>query len=231
MRSIQTLHSRFKSRIRKQNLTVVIIGVMFMFQPPVFADSVYDFNNYPSEQDGGTLTGSITVLDTAADDGVLVEAEIVDWDFVATNPAFPLLSPIAGSSVAPVLGSSVQVSNISIDDDFITIGTPSDGLDHRLSLIEFSGSDGDQGRLTWRRTPDLEDYFVHVTEHCTPIADPTDPMAVCFADFHLRLWQTSPASLGGDPWVIATKVPEPTTLILIVQAALLAGLARWRCRP
>ena len=121
MPSIRLLHCRFKSRIRKQNLTVAIIGVMFMFQPPIFADSVYDLNNYPSQQGGGTLTGSITVLDSAADDGVLVEAEIVKWDFVATNSAFPFPRLIAGSSVDALLGSRVQASNISIDDDSITI--------------------------------------------------------------------------------------------------------------
>ena len=205
------LHRRFNSRIRTQYLTLVIIGMMFMFQRPVFADSVYRLNNYPSKQDAGTLTGSITVLDSAADDGVLVEAEIVEWNFVATNtnPAFQFLSPIAGSSVDALLGSRVQASNISIDDRSITIGSV-DGLDRRLSLIEFSGGDGVQGRLTWHRTPDRNDYFVHVTEHCVANHDPL--ISPCSEDFHERLWQTSPASLGGDPWVIATRVSHLSDL-------------------
>ena len=60
MPSIRLLHCRFESCIRKQNLTIVMIGVIFMFQTPTFADSVYELNNYPSQQGDGTLTGSIT---------------------------------------------------------------------------------------------------------------------------------------------------------------------------
>ena len=36
--------------------------------------------------------------------------------------------------------------------------------------------------------------------------------SACANDFHQRLWQTSPASLGGDPWVIATRAPHLSDL-------------------
>ena len=80
MLSIQTMHLWFATRVSGQKIAFVTVAMMFGLQPPVFADIVYSLNNYPSVQDGGSLSGSIIVSDNAPDDGVLTETEILAWE-------------------------------------------------------------------------------------------------------------------------------------------------------
>ena len=132
---MQSFRSRFKSH--KQQLRLVIFSCLSAWQTTAIAEVVYSLNNYASSQDGGTLTGSITVSDIAADDGVLVEGEILAWQFLAVGSR----SNISGSSLA-TLRSAVEALNISIDADFITVNDSIDGRNRWLSLVAFSGDDG-----------------------------------------------------------------------------------------
>ncbi len=50
------------------------------------AGIIYNLNNFPGDQDGSTLSGHITVVDTAALDGLLDPSEIISWAFTLSNP-------------------------------------------------------------------------------------------------------------------------------------------------
>jgi hypothetical protein len=163
---------------------------------PARADRVYAFNNYPADQDGGTLSGSITVLDSAPDDGVLNIGEVVGWNWTASNDPVSVSAHSAedGAFFSPG-GAGVTITETDIllaDQASLQVGVENPGHSAALS------------------------YFKNVLS-------PTIYSAEEDSQF---VWITSPAAdaLGGDPWVIATFVPEPGTVTLLVSALLAISL-------
>ena len=68
----------------------------------VRADVIYEIVDYPEEQNGWTLSGTISVLDTAKDDSLLDGAEITEWDWTASKGG----NVATGSSSWEVVGKS-----------------------------------------------------------------------------------------------------------------------------
>ena len=67
-------------------ITAAVVAVLLAFGSAYGNGfQVYEFNNYPAEQSGSTLTGTITVSDTAPDDGLLSVGEILAWEFTMTD--------------------------------------------------------------------------------------------------------------------------------------------------
>ena len=90
------------------------VAVMFALQPPIFADVVYNLNSYPSEQNNGALSGSITVTDTASNDGSLTDAEILRWTWTAQDATAE--NTLSASSTDPGALGSVRGAIITPSD-------------------------------------------------------------------------------------------------------------------
>jgi hypothetical protein len=178
----------------------ISISVLAWFAVPACADRIYSLNNYPTEQDGGTLMGSITVVDTAPDDGILEQAEVLAWNWSATNG--PLHFTANSTEENAFFGTE---GSASITETNILLAGPGSF---------FLGAENSERTV-------LLDYI-------RPAASsPQYYASQDFLDLLQFAWFTFPANdaLGGDPWVIATLVPEPASITLITSAGLAIGVA------
>lgn len=161
---------------------------------PVRADVTYMLINYPAQQAGGTISGSITVVDTAADDGLLQAGEIVHWTFSLTQGAN---TATVDSATTP--GASMEIIGIiMITGRDILI--PQHCGYSSLSLSQFVGIP--DARVEWRRAPAqlpfYQDYGLYRAD---------DPQGTSPSDDDVTYWWTygEYMALGGtDPWRIAT---------------------------
>lgn len=157
------------------------------------ASLIYNLVNYPSVQNGGTLSGFMRVLDTAPDDGILSEDEVVSWFWSATHPTNGSTSLTSAEGELLIF----RPAHVGITPAAITLsaGQP-DGLASIISL--FSGVDARS--LTYRRT-EFGDVYSATQTNGTPVWSTANP---------------PPGSLGGDPWIIAQSVaiPEPSPVAL-----------------
>ena len=154
------------------------------------ADMTYNIENYPADQNGATLSGTIT---TDGEIGPLATSDIVSWSWTVTTSggtSYSFNSSMTGSQTA-VTGDVVE-SRTSI-----TIAYSPDGE----SLVSLSDTAAGYNQLVYYR--DGIDYAYR-----------------CFAgpDTEYPIWGTMNPVVGNtDPWVIAvapTSVPEPTSLTL-----------------
>ena len=153
--------------------------------------ATYQLINYPVEQQGHTLAGSIVTLDSAPDDGLLDAAEIVDWSFTVQGP-----KSFSASKSDP--GSATIVSGmVGISDTSITIASPF--ADGQLLMNDLRLEVGDE-RLRYFR-------FTNFAFQPFEVVDFYDAQNA----INSTAWQSSSSVLGGnDPWVIA-EVPEPSS--------------------
>lgn len=149
------------------------------------ADLVYDFYNHPLDQNGHSLSGTITTTDTAHADGSLTAGEVISWSWSTSGS-----NPISGSSSD--LNSSTLINGwVSISPTEITLAQPNIMSQEQYGLV-LSGS---AGRLIWVRD---EDGFGGFTELFEAQGS----------------WQSySPGMSNTDPWLVATvsTVPEPSS--------------------
>jgi PEP-CTERM motif len=152
----------------------------------------YAIQNYPADQNGYTLSGSIT---TDGNLGTLSTSDIVAWTWTISGPGGP---PLTGSG-AP--GEAFADFLIATSQQLVLPQYQS--TDAYLSLVEESGSQ-EGNRVNWERSSiasgQAPEYFASLT------SPPTD------------LWDTLNPGMGGtDPWVIAVAaaVPEPSSVVLL----------------
>jgi hypothetical protein len=147
---------------------------------------VYNFDSYPSFQNGYTLTGTITTDGTL---GTILPSDLLSWNFTATLGS----STISGSSTDPwatagwlaAEATSTQFIFTLLPVDVNLMGFSGSGFALNYLLNDLSGSDG------YSLTGGEMTYW-----------DTVEPVPPGF-------------SLGNNPvgWVIAS-VPEPGTLML-----------------
>ncbi|REK09860.1 MAG: PEP-CTERM sorting domain-containing protein [Planctomycetota bacterium] len=171
-------------------------SIVAMVAAAAHADRVYSFNSYPSEQGGGTLVGSITVTDTAPDDGILSIAEVLAWNWTATNGPLAL----AANSTEENAFYSPGGSGATITETDILLAEGS-------MLFGVENPESNAG-LLYDQSSSMPGLYLASSGLVTIV------------------WGTAPApnALGGDPWVIATLVPEPGTAALLISALLAIGL-------
>lgn len=58
---------------------IILVSSVMLFPSLAYGEVIYNFMNYPNDQGGHTLSGSLTTVGTAADDGLLAVNEIVSW--------------------------------------------------------------------------------------------------------------------------------------------------------
>jgi hypothetical protein len=195
---------------------VVILGsagLMFFATAQLQADIIYQLKNYPLDQGGHTLSGTITT------DGFIGDLGIMNWpnDYYNYNPTFA--------------GTHIKSATYQIDNDPI----------YTVTYIPNSWS-----RVTATATGQILLYggiSAFALEYNVP------SVGVWGIEWYNNshyygsdqalgsVWQTVslPTTAGhiaaNNPWVIATVVSEPTTLVLLVTALLgLAGFASVRRR-
>jgi hypothetical protein len=158
-------------------------------------DITYTIQNYPADQQGATLSGTITT------DGVignLAPTDILSWMWTITYPGgtpFTLSSSDAGTQV--VLLGSIVASQSSL-----TIGAPAPGGFNAFDLYA-PEANSSTAILSYARNSISGSPTPNIYEGS--IVDES--------------WLTYPQTLGGlDPWVIArvaSAVPEPSGVVLL----------------
>lgn len=184
-----------------QKTIAAFAATIFLFNAnSATAALVYQLENFPSDQDGAQLTGTITTDGTV--DGFITEANILSWEFTVDKPGGIQYTVASTESNAEfVLGSTVDLQatitelqlfgRLQIGTD-ITGTTPSTYIDWRAAGVNTLYSSGLFGN--------------------------TSPNG----------WETiNPVGYGSGAWTIAT-VPEPSSLLLAAIAGAFAVGARRR---
>jgi len=164
---------------------------------------IYDIQNYPADQNGHTVSGTIT---TDGITGQLAQADILSWT-VTIDGTQTFGSTDVGALT--IVQGDVQASPTSL-----TMGIPPTGF-NELDL-----------RSGFNTPPPST---VSGLVYLRPAPAPASP-AIYEGDFNgAPLWVTTDPTMGGtDPWVLAvvpaSAVPEPSSLWLL-GTAITAGLA------
>lgn len=181
---------------------VLANAIIILSLQSAYASRTYNFIDYADAQNGHTLSGSIVTVDSAADDGVLSNSEIVDWNFTVQGPLSYSVSSDESTSLAPITGL-VNISSTSI-----TLPFPE--VDPGINALSFAASTS-MRELDYFRISDQ--FFVGFLGIYRSSLNANNTAG--------RAWEIDvdliSGGLGGnDPWVIATIVPEPATLTLAV---------------
>ena len=166
------------------------------------ADMIYDLQNYPADQNGHTLSGTITTDGTI---GSLQGGNIISWN--VTIDAVDKFS----SQDFPA-GTNLSGTGLIATPTELTLATPTTGQN---SLYINSSPGGLFNDVLWIRYP-VGGLDVYLAAYQAPNLTTT-------------LWSTSSPQMGGtDPWVLGeaqtTAVPEPSAIVL-VGSAIVCGLA------
>jgi PEP-CTERM motif len=164
---------------------------------PAQANTVYSLVNYPGDQNGWTLSGSIT---TDGKTGALMSTDVLSWSWTVTSgvTAYTFRSTDPGAffgqeAAPPDLIATSSALSVPFDQ---SVGMQDDSGVAYPTIIVWSNN--------WGSGPFSNEYVAQL--HVPPAS---------FTTF----WQTvSPTSFIASGYVIATAaptVPEPSTLTLL----------------
>jgi hypothetical protein len=166
------------------------------------ADRVYKLVDYPANQMGHTLNGTITTTDDAPNDSLLDMAEILSWQWNISGPnSFAANSTQFLNNSSQAFGVRITPSSIALP-----VANLSNPGPFRLSLARSTPiSRGDFGHsLSW--------HSVNTPSAGTMNHSYSGRMD---GDALQSYWHgpaTFPSSSG---WIVAIAIPEPTTSLLI----------------
>lgn len=183
-------------------LVSVLMGVAGLCSTAC-GDIIYTMEDHPAFQNGHSLSGTITTTDTAPDDGLLLSSEIVDWAFSVSGPNAFTAAKSTGSP-APVVTGAVGISPTAITMQFPVI----DPSVNELTFSQMAGG------------PTIR--YLQVLDFTGPgVFGEYSGIATAGSD----AWQSLPDETGlGNPWLIATAVPEPGPVALWCVATLVIFL-------
>jgi hypothetical protein len=155
----------------------------------------YSIQNYPADQQGATLSGTIT---TDGVTGNLTGTDILSWSWTITpagGTPFTLHSTDTGSA-------TTLVGQLVASATTITMANPAQGSVNDFDLASLNSSGELTADLAYSRipSPGANQYLA-----LTPAG------GIIWANSH-------PAMGGTDPWVIAvvaSSVPEPSGVVLM----------------
>jgi hypothetical protein len=183
---------------------------------PCRADRVYNLVDYPGNQEGHTLNGTITTTNDAPNDSLLDVAEILSWQWSITGP-----NSFAANSTDFLDNTSIALDvQITTQAIYLPATTLSDPGPFRLTLSRRT-SLGGRGELShglaWQSVN-------------TPSAGTTNFSSAgrMNGDAIQSFWSGSASFPGRLGWVVAVAVPEPTTMLLLTACAIPSAL--WRRR-
>jgi hypothetical protein len=200
-------------RLFSASLIVALLFAATML--PCHADHVYQLVDYPANQEGHTLNGTITTTNDAPNDSILDVAEILSWQWSISGP-----NSFAANSTEFLDNASIALG-VQITTEAISLPAPtlSDPGPFRLVLSRRT-SLGGRGELshglTWQSVN-------------TPSAGTTNISSAgrMQGDAVQGFWSGSATFPGRLGWIVAVAVPEPTTMLLF-SCAIPAAL--WRRR-
>jgi len=172
-----------------------ILILLLNIVTPANADLVYEFVNHVGDQNGQTITGTITTVDTAVNDGYLRSNEVVSWQWSVSGPNASSVTNTSANATISIQG------DVLINSNQISLPEPNIMSEETYS-IELGNNSG--GRVSWYR----EDQFGIPYEFYQGA----------------NAWSTtSPTMSNTNPWQVATitAVPEPNSLWLA--ASLILG--------
>jgi hypothetical protein len=180
------------------------------------ADHVYKLIDYPANQNGHTLNGTITTTDDAPNDSLLNVAEILSWQWSISGP-----NSFAANSTEFLDNASVALG-VQITTEAISLPAPtlSDPGPFRLVLSRRT-SLGGRGELSHG----LMWHSVNTPSTGTTNISSAGRMQ---GDAIQSYWSGSATFPGRLGWVVAVAVPEPTTGVLFTACAIMGAL--WRRR-
>jgi hypothetical protein len=184
-------------------LVTLIIAAMTL---PCRADRVYQLVDYPANQNGHTLNGTITTTDNAPTDSVLDLSEILSWQWSITGPnTFAANSTEFLDNTSLALGVQITTQAISLPvADFGDPGPFRLELSRRTSL-------GGRGQLS---------HSLAWQSVNTPSAGTTNFSSANRQDGDAvqSFWFGTATFPSSSSWVVAVAIPEPTTMLLTVCA-------------
>jgi len=190
--------------MQKTTLRAMTLFTLLTLPPAVLAGSMtYDIQNYPTDQNGWTLSGAIT---TDGKTGVLAPSDILSWTWTITggrlDEVVEPIPPIIVNSTDE--GAGINATNLEATPTQILL--PPGGLLVLVAEVEILGA-GTITSITYSRGQQPPFYGTEIQLLGTR-EPPVDP------------WSTDNPSMGGtDPWIIASvptaAVPEPSTLYLL----------------
>ncbi len=213
----------FEKTIVRGLLALVGIILASDARAGIFTYNIADYPAYESDPStGGTDTISGTII-TDSNSGLLATANIMGGNFTIQNPTY-------GDVTVPISGNVTITGSVTATPDSLTLAIPSAGSVNEIEISAQISSAGvfSDGFLVmeYRRTNypsgTLTPYDIYQLT-CSPVAGTQS------IDFGALTIDPNRLSLGGvDQWLIATEVPEPSTLTLLIAGAVgLFGYA-WR---
>jgi hypothetical protein len=177
--------------------------LLFALPSGAFANITYNLNSFAADQNGYSLSGSITTDGTI---GVLKKMDIVAWTWTVTNGSTTYSASSTDAGAGTVMQGTIttNVSGTQILVPFARTTSVGNGLALTISGVS---------RLEWINNP----------------VSPNKPSYEAILPGNQIFWNTQNPQMGGfTDWIIAgtLPVPEPSSLALASTAAF-AGLGFW----
>jgi len=180
-------------------LTQIILTWAVISPRPAKAGSYY-IANYPTDQNGHNISGTITTDGTL---GTLAAKNIISWSVTIDGTTFTNTDPNAETLVS---GTGLNAALTSITLAEAAIG------EFNALQFDINNASVTSPSIDWHRSPsavpgvNTDLYLGSISEANT--------------------WFTENPSMGGtNPWLIAAAVPEPSTALLASIGAVVAFLA------
>lgn len=188
--------------------SLLLLSCALICAAPCQAGRVYRLVDYPANQNGHFLKGTITTTDDAPSDSLLGLAEILSWQWnISGANTFAASSQDFLNDSSLVMG--VQISNDAISIVPATIDNPFPGRVLQLSRETLSPRRGSLShRLSWDTIYVLGDTNIYSASRLV-------------GDAIQSFWSDTVDVDSDATWLIAIAVPEPATGLLLTTCVLL----------
>ncbi len=202
--------------VARMFFSVVVLAFVSNALAATYTYNIVDYPAYEADTfTGGTDTISGKLI-TDSDSGSLGAADFVGGYYSITNPLY-------GTLTTPVLNNTVLEGSVIATPSEIIILAPASSS--AMNFLAFEHNFGSLAELDY-----LRNYAYNGADGFGFEAE-WGPDGDYSANFGASSIYPNLLSLGGtDPWVIATAVPEPSTLTLLAAALLGLGVVYLRRR-
>jgi len=198
--------------MQKVTLTAMTLLILLAIPKAALSGSItYDFQDYSADENGATLSGSIT---TDGQLGALAPSDILSWTLTITGATVVVNGhPV---DVPPITASATKVDGNTIAFKANLVATPAQlsiapGGSLGIGAAGVAGAAEGTVILQYDRTSGQIPYYSSEYEPFSPHVPFVVP------------WDTESPMMGGtDPWIVAA-VPESSSLYLLSFGAVFAS--------